>query len=837
MQIQEKMSGMPTAQILLNRENAGEFPKQKSDEWYNTRQNILTASEIASVLDCNIYQSSYDLLIKKLSPIEHITNEAMEWGNMFEPVATKFYEFMKKEKVYSIGLVTHSKHLWIGASPDGLLLSGKLLELKCPIRRSIGGKIPYYYWIQMQIQMEVCDMDECDYFDCQFYQYSNKEEYDADAENNDIKNKFTYNGKIVYYKLLDSYLKTVFRDKKWVSDNVPKLQAFHNKVLYYKGLEDGIDQLKKDSRAFQKRKRSDSGDAKSKYICEEGFIKWRNWVSATRIRNYMIDDPIIDWLEMFCPRTYMSPVNTFQQCIMKQGLKFEENVVERLKSKFKKCEFITVANYQEAKSYDKYLETLRHMKNRTPIIYQGVLHDYDRKLFGMPDLLVRCDYLNKIFKETIIQNPSKKNYRVVDIKFITLELCSDGKHIRNSNRNIYAYKGQLYIYNKILGSIQGQTPKKAYILGKSWSFTKCGEYSCGGSFDRVAHINYKDNDKFIRTKTARAIKWVRELIQHGHRWSEYSRDELKPNMCNVDQRWQNIKKEIAIDYNDITMLWYCGPTNRKIAEEKGITNWRKYKGLTSEMLGITGDKIASTLQIIIDMNQHYTILEDEQESLIVPKKIKNNMYNWKRPKDILEFYIDFETINDTICDNISWKGSFIFMIGVGLNLDGCWIFKCFIAESLTKEGEKKMLLDFHNYIEKFNGCKKLWHWGGAEKYLYTNAVNRNPEILREVELLTEWTDMLKLFREEPIVARGMLNFSLKSVVTAFYNNAFINVNYKDSDVSNGLEAMVLAYKLYRCSRPNTCISDSIIMNQIKKYNEIDVKALYEIITYLRKNHR
>lgn len=831
---------MTNAQILLNRENAGEFPKQQSVEWYDIRQNMLTASEIASILDCNIYQTSFDLLIKKLSPIEHITNESMAWGNMFEQIAIKFYEFMKKESVFPIGLVSHQKYKWLGASPDGLLLSEKLLEIKCPNRRSIGGKIPLYYWIQMQIQMEVCNIDECDYFECVFHKYSDKEEYETDIENIDIKNHFIYNDSIIYYKLVESHLKNIKRDKKWFSENVSKLITFQNKLIYYRGIANSIEQLKIDTRSFQKRKRLESCydiNHNAKQICMGGFIKWDNWVSATSIHNYMIDDPMIDWLEMVYPKSNNAPINTFQQCIMKQGLKFEEFIIEKLKNKFHTNEFVTVANYQEAKSYDKYLETKLYIKNRVPIIYQGVLHDYKCKLFGMPDLLVRCDYLNKIFTEKVIQNPSKNKYRVVDIKFITLGLCADGKHLRNSNKNIYAYKSQLYIYNKILGAIQGQTPKKTYILGKTWSYTKCGKTTTGGSFDRAAHINYKDNDKFIRTKTANAIKWIRDLKKNGHSWKAYSRDELKPNMCNVDQRWQHIKKEIATDNNDITLLWYCGPKNRKIAENKGITNWKKYKGITSEMVGVTGDKTSSTLQLIIDMNKHYTILENENEGLIIPKKIKSNLHNWKQYEDILEFYIDFETINDTICENIAWEGSFIFMIGVGVILNDTWVFNCFIAESLTKDGETKMLLDFHKYIEQYTRKKKLWHWGDAEKYLYRNAMNRNYEILNEVTLLTEWTDMLKIFREEPIVARGMLNFSLKSVVTAFYNNSFINVNYVDSDVSNGLDAMVMAYKLYKGNTLQTHIRESRIMVQIKTYNEIDVKALYEIITYLRNNHK
>ena len=75
----------------------------------------------------------------------------------------------------------------------------------------------------------------------------------------------------------------------------------------------------------------------------------------------------------------------------------------------------------------------------------------------------------------------------------------------------------------------------------------------------------------------------------------------------------------------------------------------------------------------------------------------------------------------------------------------------------------------------------------------------------------------------------MLNFSLKSVVKAFYDNMFIETNY-DTDVDNGLQAMVMAYECYKNNNVN-----SYIMSNIQSYNEIDCKVMWEIIEYLRKN--
>ena len=316
------------------------------------------------------------------------------------------------------------------------------------------------------------------------------------------------------------------------------------------------------------------------------------------------------------------------------------------------------------RSYDKYIETVKHMKNGTPIIYQGVLHDYKRKIFGIPDLLVRSDYLNKIFNTKIISKKqslkgglSKKyHYRVIEIKYITLYLCADGIHLRNSNKNNLANKGQVYIYNKILGSIQGYTPIKSYILGKKWIYKKLNELISGTSFDRVAHINFKNNDKFIRTKTANAIRWIRKLRKHGFKWSVTSPscNELKPNLCLVNEKWQSVKKQIARDNNDITELWICGPKNRELAEARGVSNWRTHNNLTSEILGITGDKVSNILQVIIEMNQdtektepYMPLCDVSKEWIIYPMKIYSNIYKWKHFQGN-EFYVDFETISNKI---------------------------------------------------------------------------------------------------------------------------------------------------------------------------------------------
>ena len=193
--------------------------------------------------------------------MENKNSIATEWGNLFEPIALNLYEHITNVTVYSLGLVTHSKYNWIGASPDGLIMSGRLLEIKCPISRTIGKCIPLYYWIQMQIQMEVCNINVCDYFECDFYKYSNIDEYESDIskesnkhlldnsinfgtikpEKSSVENSLNNESEnITYYKIIDFYLKPVKRDKKWFACNIKKLKYFYDNMVYYRDISNGI---------------------------------------------------------------------------------------------------------------------------------------------------------------------------------------------------------------------------------------------------------------------------------------------------------------------------------------------------------------------------------------------------------------------------------------------------------------------------------------------------------------------------------------------------------------------------------------------------------------------
>ena len=104
------------------------------------------------------------------------------------------------------------------------------------------------------------------------------------------------------------------------------------------------------------------------------------------------------------------------------------------------------------------------MKNGIPIIYQGVLQDRQNKIFGIADILIRSDFINKFIpnsipveleniKSPLLGNDITYHYYVIDIKFSTLHLDKDGEFLLNSNE-FPAYKSQVCMYNIALGKMQ-----------------------------------------------------------------------------------------------------------------------------------------------------------------------------------------------------------------------------------------------------------------------------------------------------------------------------------------------------------------------------------------------
>ena len=598
-------------------------------------------------------------------------------------------------------------------------------------------------------------------------------------------------------------------------------------------------------------------------------INWNDMVSASSIRNYMNDDPCIDYYKEYNIVSIDSiPTkgikiklenNIHTKYILENGNKFEESVIEMIK---KNHNVIQVGTHYDARNEDKYKETINIMKEGVNIIYQGVLHNYNDNTYGLPDLLVRSDYINKLMGYDIIAEDEMKigspklnvpwHYKVIDIKCSTIPLKND----LVSNTNMMAYKGQVYIYTEALNKILGTTMNTGFILGKRYEIEK--QEIIVNNMNKLGLILF---DCELIMKVKKACNWIRDVRNDGIKWTLNpipSRNELYPNMKNnKDDPYTNIKKQFAVLYNEITSIWNCSYEARQIAHSKGITSYKDIK-LCAETMGFSDTKTSQTINKILDINR--------QTKNVISNILPSNIYereNWmNNNSNILDSFLDYETI-------ITESGEqYIFMIGIGYEENKKWVYKNFIMEELTNINELAMFNKFDEYINTILNKNnkeyiKFFHWSYAELTFYSKFKNKNP--LEKFNKNYTFYDLNKVFIMEPIVIKDCLSFSLKSVAKALHRYKLIESIWPEGECSNGLNAMILALNYYNNINTNNINTNNIntnnintnnintnnintnnintnnininphIMNEIILYNEIDCKTMWEILHLIRKN--
>jgi putative phage-type endonuclease len=161
------------ADLLKNRPGV----PQRTPEWYEARKTVITASDAAQALGQGKFGTQLEFFHRKLGlvTVDYSNLPPLQWGVKYEPAAIYVYRHMFGVRVHDFGLLMHPDHPFIGASPDGINEHGVMLEIKCPYRRELDGTVPTQYYMQMQLQMEVCGLDDCDYFECEFQEL---DEYD-----------------------------------------------------------------------------------------------------------------------------------------------------------------------------------------------------------------------------------------------------------------------------------------------------------------------------------------------------------------------------------------------------------------------------------------------------------------------------------------------------------------------------------------------------------------------------------------------------------------------------------------------------------------------------------
>lgn len=179
--------------------------EQRTTEWFKAREGRITGSAVGAILGLSPWSTPDDVMRRMVREYhgqesEFKGNSATEYGQGMEEHAIGDFELETGLTVESAPFIQWEED-WLGASPDGYINGGSLIEVKCPyglrnqsptMFKSIDEQ-PYYY-AQMQIQMLVTDR-----YTCYFWQWSPH----------------------------GHRLETVNFDPQWIEENLPKLREFY----------------------------------------------------------------------------------------------------------------------------------------------------------------------------------------------------------------------------------------------------------------------------------------------------------------------------------------------------------------------------------------------------------------------------------------------------------------------------------------------------------------------------------------------------------------------------------------------------------------------------------
>lgn len=168
-------------------------PEQRTPEWYAYRHTLITASAASKAFGTpsSVNQLIYEKC-EEFNPATRQnqfvnTNSPLHWGQKYEPITAALYEKRNNTRIADFGCIQHPKYPFLGASPDGINndpispLYGRMLEIKNIVNREITGIPKEEYWVQMQLQMEVCNLNECDFLETRIKEYEDEAAFFEDS--------------------------------------------------------------------------------------------------------------------------------------------------------------------------------------------------------------------------------------------------------------------------------------------------------------------------------------------------------------------------------------------------------------------------------------------------------------------------------------------------------------------------------------------------------------------------------------------------------------------------------------------------------------------------------
>ena len=512
------------------------------------------------------------------------------------------------------------------------------------------------------------------------------------------------------------------------------------------------------------------------------------WISVSSLYNAIHGEPLLDWLEIYGPAAGLFPDREhpdyleqadFGKFVQRKGSEFESRLMSLIRGKID----VVDVDYARRNEDFAYENTRCLVSDGREAIYQGLVRDYDLRVFGVPDLIIRGDALIRLVP-SCAEHVDPETYTIVDIKYKGLKLNQKG----DLNASHLWDKVQLTLYARGLAALVGYEIPKAYLLGRGDRGSSC--------FERLGWT--RTNVEETAEKIQAAISWRRDFDAFGMVWGlddPLGDERLAPNPKNDRGGGFSRAKSMVAKRLAERRPPQRGPAIMPLHIEYEREHWHP----------------KPALEFFVDF-ETANLMNDDFTALPV-----------------------------------SVGCPMIFMIGCGHEEEGAFEFKSWTAEAETHEAERKIIEAWIEHMAQVRvrfgvevGDPPIFHWTPAEtRELHKAAVrHRHPEWEK-----LPWFDLSQVIEKEPVTVHGVRGYSLKPIAKAMRQLGMIETDWDESLLSDGLSAMTAAWWCYTQARrlrqhPSEIATESgrRLMEEIAAYNAVDCKAMWEILRYFRKYH-
>ena len=817
--------------------------KTGTKEWLDCKAKYFGGSDCACLVHEG-FNTREEIINDKISEKRNnnISN-AMLKGLKYEPYVKKEFEKRNNCILEDKNLRFHKDISFLTATPDSIITNinlsntdmsnnniskflkiSTLVEFK--VRKELDRKIPYKYFIQCQIQMEVFNIENCIY--C--------ENVISDSTG----------------LLVDFYECNITRDSNWFNKFKPILFTAWEEIQYRKTTEKPL----KDFNA-------NNTNNNSKIIINtiEQIINNNNTpiiMTSHFLWNSIHKEPLGDWLMLTSPPIEIQTDN-FPKIIHSYKLQMKYKVKEFLSLSIKSNPSIIKDVDTELSIFPEYCKnikpidickynksaielTQKFIKNNEKIIFNShhSVNDKNFLIYVKCDILIRKDMLN-LFNIKLDDDfeDSDGLYYPILIEYSTLNLKVDQVHmINNEKQNMY--KSKLVLANIVDKNLK----KTGFVIGRKSEYTLKGiKHINTSAFSKIARVDFFEggideesvndvskcidwfkflhSDEFNHYRNIPVTKLLKDPLYDSFRYKEY----LKPNCKNHnDQGYSHYKKLIVEETGELTQLYKFGVKFRNYANENGINNiedLRKNPEFGIKNRGITYDYITAFLDSINNSKEVYKIKLEPHRSPI-------------------ECFIDFEFTNNIVDDFKSFpecsKTSIVYMLGCTTvnKINKTIIHRSYLTDRLSTECEndliKNFINDLTNLIQTFKlKCLPLYHWSSAEKNILYNLLKEKNIDDLNIKLI----DVLQFIRDEKLILPNTNGFGLKEIGKKLYEYGLIETTWKDE--LHGLSAManIFEAEAYCVLNKGKKLLDFHKTKNVIEYNYIDCIVVKEILSLLR----